>query len=193
MYPAEEPKSDVTQLLRAWRGGDAVALRRLVPMVEGELRRLAYLYLNKESPGHTLQPTALVNEAYLRLIEWNGVEWQSRAHFFAVAAKIMRRVLVNHAMARGAQKRGGDAIIISLNDTDQEAAQPGAGLIALDEALTKLAEFDPRKSQLVELRFFGGLNAEEIAEVMGMTVRNVRREWTLTRAWLYKELAGAAE
>jgi len=189
--PNPPSPSDVTHLLKAWCGGDALALERLAPMVEGELRRLARLFLLKEGPGHTLQPTALVNEAYLRLIEWNNVEWQSRAHFFAVAAKMMRRVLVNQATAKGAQKRGGSVVVVSLTDEAGVAAeQPSVALLALDEALNKLATFDPRKSQLVELRFFGGLNAEEVAEVLGMTVRNVRREWTLTRAWLFKELNG---
>ncbi len=183
--------SEVTQLLRSWGEGDGLALERLVPMVEGELRRLADQFLRREGPGHTLQPTALVNEAYLRLFEWRSVEWQSRAHFFAVAAKMMRRILVNRALAKGAQKRGGDVVLVSLADADAVAKKPSADLIALDNALTRLAAFDARKSHLVELRFFGGLQTEEVAEVLGMTVRNVRREWTLTRAWLFKELNSA--
>lgn len=186
----EPSTGEVTHLLNAWREGDGLALERLAPMVERELRRLARLFLHKEGAGNTLQPTALVNEAYLRLIEWKSVEWQSRAHFFAVAAKMMRRILVNQAMAKGAQKRGGAAVIVSLTEAGAQTGQPSADVIALDEALHKLATFDPRKSQLVELRFFGGLDAEEVAEVMGMSVRNVRREWTLTRAWLFRELSG---
>ena len=185
------PPSEVTQLLRAWRDGDGLALERLAPMVEGELRRLAGAFLSREGPGNTLQPTALVNEAYLRLFEWRSVEWQSRAHFFAVAAKMMRRILVNQAMAKAAQKRGGDVVLVSLAEPGLDAAQPGTSVIELDDALNRLAEFDARKSQLVELRFFGGLNTDEVAEVLGMTPRNVRREWTLTRAWLYKELSGS--
>src|SRR5262249_39490842 len=130
------------------------------------------------------------NEAYLRLIEWKTVEWQNRAHFFAVASEMMRRILVNQATVRGAQKRGGEAVLVSLGETDVAAQEPDADVIALDEALTRLAKFDTRKSQLVELRFFGGLSAEESGEVLGMTVRNVRREWTLARAWLFNELRG---
>jgi RNA polymerase sigma factor (TIGR02999 family) len=182
--------SEVTQLLRAWRGGDSLALERLAATVEGELRRLADLLLRKEGPGHTLQPTALVNEAYLRLFEWKSVEWQSRAHFFAVAAKMMRRILVNQAEAKAAQKRGGATVMVSLSEAGLATEETPADVIALDDALNRLAAFDARKSQLVELRFFGGLNVDEVAEVMGMTARNVRREWTLTRAWLFRELSG---
>lgn len=183
--------SEVTQLLRAWREGDGMALERLAAMVEGELRRLADLLLRKEGPGHTLQPTALVNEAYLRLFEWKSVEWQSRAHFFAVAAKMMRRILVNQAEAKAAQKRGGATVMVSLTEAGLAAEEIPANVIELDDALNRLAVFDARKSQLVELRFFGGLNVDEVAEVMGMTARSVRREWTLTRAWLFRELNGA--
>lgn len=184
----DPPQNEVTQLLKSWRHGDGDALERLAPLVESELRRLARLFLRKERPGHTLQPTALVNEAYLRLIEWKSVDWQNRAHFFAVAAKIMRRILVSQATSRRAQKRGVAPVLVSLTESGAAVDQRGADLIALDEALTRLAAFDPRKSHLIELRFFGGLSAEEAAEVMGITVRMVRREWTLARAWLYKEL-----
>ena len=183
--------NEVTQLLKAWRNGDDQALERLAPLVEWELHQLARMYLAREAPGQTLQPTALVNEAYLRLIEWKTVEWQNRAHFYAVAAKMMRRILVNQATVKGAQKRGGEAVLVSLTSAGVAAEEPSADVLALDEALTRLAKFDPRKSQLVELRFFGGLSADESAEVLGMTVRNVRREWTLARAWLFKELRGA--
>jgi RNA polymerase sigma-70 factor, ECF subfamily len=180
--------TEVTQFLNAWCKGDEGALEQLAPVVESELRRLARVYLSKESAGHTLQPTALVNEAYLRLIEWNTVEWQNRAHFYAVAAKIMRRVLVNHAIARRRQKRGGDdVVLVSLKEAGT-VADRGADVMALDEALESLASFDDRKSRVVELRFFGGLNAEETAEVLGISPRTVHREWDLARAWLFREL-----
>ena len=186
----DPPASEVTQLLHAWCQGDARALDQLAPIVESELRRVAQAYLSRERPGHTLQPTALINEAYLRLIEWTTVEWRNRAHFYAVAAKIMRRVLVNHAMSRGSQKRGGEAVLVSLVDSDTAADPEDAEIVALDTALEKLARFDPRKSQLVELRFFGGLTAEQAAEVMGSSLRSLNREWSLTRAWLFRELRG---
>ncbi len=186
MHP---PASEITLLLNAWCKGDQDALARLAPVVESELRRLARVYLSKEGAGHTLQPTALVNEAYLRLIEWNTVEWQNRAHFYAVASKIMRRVLVNQAVARGRQKRSGGAVLVSLSEAEA-AADRSADVIALDEALMALAKFDDRKSRLVELRFFGGLNAEETAEVLGISLRTVHREWDLARAWLFRELRG---
>jgi RNA polymerase sigma factor (TIGR02999 family) len=182
------PSSDVTQLLKAWCHGDAQALERLAPLVESELRKVARAYLSQEESGHTLQPTALINEAYLRLIEWKTVEWQSRAHFYAVAAKLMRRVLVNHAVNHGAQKRGGSAVQVSLMEAAGDAQAPSADILDLNTALDKLARFDPRKSQLVELRFFGGLNGEEAAEVLGCTPRTLNREWNLARAWLLREL-----
>jgi RNA polymerase sigma-70 factor, ECF subfamily len=172
MHP---PVGEVTQLLNAWCKGDAGALERLAPVVESELRRLARLHLGKEEAGHTLQPTALVNEAYLRLIEWKNVGWQNRAHFYAVAAKMMRRILVNQALSRRRQKRGCSAVQVSLAAAD-EAANRSADIVALDEALMALAKLDDRKSQLVELRFFAGLTAEETAEVLGISVRTVQRE-----------------
>jgi RNA polymerase sigma-70 factor (ECF subfamily) len=183
---------EVTQLLNAWCKGDVSALEQLVPIVESELRRIARHYLSKEAPGHTLQPTALINEAYLRLIEWNTLEWQGRAHFYAVAAKMMRRVLVNQAIARGRRKRGGSAILVSLTGAG-DVSHRSADMTALDEALIALSKLDTRKSELVELRFFGGLTAEETAEVLGISVRTVHREWDLARAWLFRELRGAAE
>jgi RNA polymerase sigma-70 factor (ECF subfamily) len=183
------PASEITQLLNAWCKGDQDALEQLAPVVESELRRLARVYLRKEAPGNTLQPTALVNEAYLRLIEWSTVEWQSRAHFYAVAAKMMRRVLVNQAIAHHRQKRGGAAILVSLTEAG-EAPDRSANVIALDEALRSLARFDDRKSRIVELRFFAGLNADETAEVLGISSRTVHREWDLARAWLFRELRG---
>src|SRR5262249_35259214 len=143
--------------------------------------------LSKESPGHTLQPTALINEVFLRLFEWNPVEWQDRTHFFAVASKIMRRVLVNQALAKRRQKRGGGMILVSLREAGG-APDRSENLLALDEALTSLEKIDSRKSQLVELRFFGGLTADETAAVLGISVRTVHREWDLTRAWLFREL-----
>jgi RNA polymerase sigma factor (TIGR02999 family) len=184
------PAGEVTQLLNAWCQGDAGALDALAPVVESELRRVAQAYMSREAPGHTLQPTALINEAYLRLIEWKGVGWRNRAHFYAVAAKIMRRVLVNYAINRGSVKRGGGAVLVSLAEADSVAAQEDADIVALDAALDKLARFDPRKSELVELRFFGGLTAEEAAEVMGSSLRSVNREWSLARAWLFRDLRG---
>jgi RNA polymerase sigma-70 factor, ECF subfamily len=181
--------NEVTQLLNAWCKGDQSALEQLAPVVESELRRLARVYLSKEASGHTLQPTALVNEAYLRLIQWNTVAWQNRAHFYAVAAKMMRRVLVNHAIARRSRKRGGSAILVSLTQADI-APDRSADVLALNEALESLANFDDRKSRIVELRFFGGLSAEETAEVLGISLRTVHRDWDFARAWLLRELRG---
>ena len=182
--------SEITQLLNAWCKGDQDALEQLAPIVESELRRLARTYLSKEEAGHLLEPTALVNEAFLRLLDWSTLEWQSRAHFFAVAAKIMRRVLVNHAVARSRQKRGGAAILVSLTEAGIEPDHRSAEVIALDEALQSLASFDDRKSRIVELRFFAGLNAEETAQVLGISTRTVHREWDLARSWLFRELRG---
>ncbi len=185
------PPSEVTQLLKAWRRGDEHALEQLTAVVESELRRIARLQLRKESPGQTLQPTALMNEVYLRLFEWNSVEWQDRTHFFAVAAKIMRRVLVNQAIARRRQKRGGGAVLVSLTEAGG-ATDRTEDLLALDEALAALEKVDSRKSQLVELRFFGGLTPDETAAALGISVRTVHREWDLARAWLFRELSRAA-
>jgi RNA polymerase sigma factor (TIGR02999 family) len=182
--------AEVTQLLKAWRKGDGDALDRLTPIVESELRRMARIQLRKESPGHTLQPTALLNEVYLRLFEWDGVEWQDRTHFFAVAAKIMRRVLVNQAIAKRRKKRGGGAVLVSLTEAGG-APDRSEDLLALDDALAALDKIDSRKSQLVELRFFGGLTADETATALGISVRTVHREWDLARAWLFRELRRA--
>ena len=162
------------------------------PLAGWELRRLARAYMRKEAAGHLLEPTALVNEAYVRLLDWNTPEWENRTHFFAVAAKIMRRVLVNHAVARNRKKRGGAAVLVSLTEAGGEPDR-SAEVIALDEALRSLAKFDDRKSRIVELRFFGGLNAEETAEVLGISSRTVHREWDLARAWLFRELRGQTE
>ena len=186
------PASEVTQLLNAWCKGEEGALEKLAPLVESELRQLARVYLSKEAPGNTLQPTALVNEVFVRLIEWKTVKWQNRAHFYAIAAKLMRRVLVNQALRRRRQKRGGSVVLVSLTEAAPVTEQRSADVVALDEALRKLAGFDDRKSQLVELRFFGGLSAEETAEVLGTSLRTVHREWSLARAWLFRELRGQA-
>jgi RNA polymerase sigma factor (TIGR02999 family) len=182
--------SEVTRLLKGWCQGDASALEQLAPLVESELRRIARQYLSKERPGHTLEPTALVNEAYLRLIQWNAVDWQDRAHFYAVAAKMMRRVLVNHASASRTQKRGGSVILVALTEAGGVSDRT-EDVAALDEALTALSRMDARKGELVELRFFGGLTAEESAEVLAISVRTVHREWDFARAWLFQALRGA--
>lgn len=175
-------------LLNAWCRGDQDALEQLARVVEAELRRLARVYLSAET-SNAIEPTALINEVYMRLIEWNTTEWQNRAHFYAVAAKMMRRLLVNQALARRRQKRGGEAILVSLTEAGQ-VSDRRTEVIALDEALESLAKFDDRKSRIVELRFFGGLNADETAEVLGISPRTVHREWDLARAWLFRELRG---
>ena len=179
---------DVTLLLNAWCNGDAAALERVAPLVEAELRNIARAYMRRESPGGTLQPTALVNEAYVRLIGWHAGEWQNRTHFYAVAAKLMRRVLVSHAVRRGRHKRGGSKMFVSLADAHDVAAERPTDLLALDEALTRLAAFDDRKARLIELRFFAGLTAQEAADLLGTSLRTVNREWSLARAWLFREL-----
>ena len=181
---------DVTRLLLAWSEGDEDALGKLAPLVEAELRRLARHYLRGERPGHTLQPTALVNEAYLRLLDWRKQSWQSRAHFMGIAANLMRRILVDHARRYGFQKRGGNAVRVSVDAERLGSVEREPDLVALDEALTRLAELDPRKSQVVELRFFGGLSVEEAAEFLKISPRTVKREWSLAQAWLHCELTG---
>lgn len=180
---------EVTQLLVAWGDGDPSALAQLAPLVERELHRLAQSYLNHERRGHSLQATELINEAYLRLIDWKTVRWQNRAHFFAMAAKMMRHILVDHARRRNHQKHGGGALRVSLAKAENAAPEPGVDLVGLDDALLSLAKFDARKSQIVELKFFGGLQEEEMAEVMNISLRTVQREWSLARAWLYQEMA----
>jgi len=184
---------EITQLLLAWSDGDQAALEKLTPLVYAELRRLAKGYMLGERPGHTLQTTALINEAYLRLIDWKNVRWQGRAHFFGVAAQLMRRILVDFARARHYAKRGGAAQQVSLDEAVTIHEDRSAELIALDEALKNLAEIDPRKSQIVELRFFGGLSAKETAEALKVSLRTVEREWNSARAWLYRELRGKDE
>lgn len=183
----EHRNIEITQLLNAWRGGDQQALDQLAEAVEPELRQVAQFYLRKELAENTLQPTALINEAYLRLVQWNPTEWQNRAHFYAVAAKVMRRVLVNQALARGRHKRGGSLIRVSFTEAGM-VPDRGTEVIALDEALKSLAKFDERKSRVVELRFFGGLSVDETADVLGISERTVHREWDLARSWLFREL-----
>ena len=184
---------DITRLLLAWSEGDDDALGKLAPLVEAELQRLARHYLRGERPGHTLQPTALVNEAYLRLLDWRKLSWQNRTHFIGIAAKMMRRILVDHARRHRFQKRGGDAVKVSLEAGKLGSLERDPDLVALDEALTRLAELDLRKSQVVELRFFGGLSVEEAAEFLKISPRTVKREWSLAQAWLHCELTGGAE
>ncbi|MBK9316631.1 MAG: sigma-70 family RNA polymerase sigma factor [Acidobacteria bacterium] len=182
------PAGEVTQLLLAWGEGDKEALARLVPLVQSELKQIARRYMRRERPDHTLQPTALVNEAYLRLIEGNSVKWQSRAHFFGIAANLMRQILVDNARRHMQLKRGGDALRVSLTAAEALGDQKDAGIIALDDALNSLAEFDSRKSKIIELRFFGGLTEEETAEALNMPLRTTQREWRLARAWLFNQL-----
>lgn len=184
------PTGDLTQLLIAWGNGEEAALARLVPAVQVELRRIALHYLRRERPDHTLQPTALVNEAYLRLIDGKAVKWENRAHFFGIAANLMRQILVDHARRRLQLKRGGDALRVSLTAANAMAEQKDADVIALDEALKSLALFDRRRSQIVELRFFGGLTEEETAEILQISLRTLQREWRLARAWLFTQLSG---
>ena len=180
--------SEVTELLRQWGDGRADALDRLLPLIHGELRRLAASYMRRERPDHTLQPTALVNEAFLKLVDQKAVRWQNRAHFMGIAAQAMRRILVDHARGRSAGKRGAGERPVPLDDAIVFADLPDADVLALDEALTRLAVFDPQQSRVVELRFFGGLTMEETAAALHISPATVGREWTLAKAWLYAEL-----
>jgi RNA polymerase sigma-70 factor, ECF subfamily len=179
---------NVTQLLVAWGKGDRHAFDALMPEVRKELHRLAAHYMADERPGHDLQPTALINEAYLRLVDWKNIQWADRAHFFAMAANMMRRVLVDHARSRDRVKRGGEAIQVSFIEAANVPAPQSADVLALDKALQELEAIDPRKSQIVEMRFFGGLSQEEVAEALNVSVATVRRDWSLARAWLSREL-----
>lgn len=188
---ATPPADEITRLLQAWREGDDDALARLIPLVENELRRLAKLYLSQERRDHTLQTTALVNEAYLRLIPQQEKDWQNRAHFIGVAARVMRRTLVEYARKHQAQKRGGGAVVISLTELDWLPQTPEMELIdviALDEALIRLSAEHPRPGRVVEMRFFGGLTEEEIAEALAINKATVVRDWRFAKAWLYREL-----
>ena len=186
------PSKDVTQLLLEWRGGNQEALDRLIPLVYDELRGLAGHYMRSERPEHTLQATALVNEAYIRLIDMK-VSWQDRAHFFAVAARLMRRLLVDHARAHHRVKRDSGGPKISLDDAIEVSVTPASNLVALDEALTRLAEFDPRMSEIVELHFFGGLSNEQVAEALAISRATVQRKLRLAKAWLCHELQSREE
>jgi len=180
----------VTELLRAWSGGDESALGALLPLVEAELRRLARGYMARERVGHTLQTTALVNEAYLRLIDARQVRWQDRAHFLGIAARLMRRVLVDHARVRGVQKRGAGAYRVALDDAMAVSPAPDVNLLGLDRALEALAAVDERKSRVIEMRFFGGMTVEETAEVLHVSPDTVKRDWRLAKLWLLRELDG---
>src|SRR5437879_1541201 len=187
----KDSPQEITQLLVAWGDGDESALARLTPLVYDELHRLSHHYMSGERGGHTLQTTALVNEAYVRLIDWKNVRWQNRAHFFGISAHLMRRILVDFARARGYHKRGGGARPVALDEAAVVADEKGTDMVALDEALNALAELDARQSRVVELRFFGGLSVEETAEVLKMSPATVRRDWSLARAWLHRELSNA--
>jgi RNA polymerase sigma-70 factor (ECF subfamily) len=190
--PGAEPNNrEVTQLLRAWSEGDRSALDRLTPIVYQELHRLARRYMKRERPGHSLQTTALVNEAYLRLVEYKSVEWQDRAHFFAVSAQLMRHILVDHGRKHNL-KRGGGVQHISLDDA-VIVGDRAADLVALDDAMNALARLDPRKVQVVEMRFFGGLSVEETAEVLKVSAVTVMRDWNTAKAWLYREMTNERE
>jgi RNA polymerase sigma factor (TIGR02999 family) len=180
---------DVTQLLTAWSNGDRAALNQLMPLVHDELRRLARRYMKLERPGHTLQTTALVNEAYLRLADQTNTQWKNRAQFFGIAAQLMRRILVDHARGRDYIKRGGGAQRVPLDEAAVLAPEKAAEVLALDDALKKLAENDPRKCQVVEMRYFGGLTVEEIAEVLKVSPVTVMRDWSMAKAWLRREIS----
>jgi len=191
MTSPSSPPHEITQLLAEWSEGNQAALDQLYPLVYNELRRLAHGYLRRERKGHTLQTTALINEAYLRLVDQKNVHWANRSHFFGISAKIMRRILIDHARRHDYAKRGGGAQRISLDEAAIVAKQLGRALLMLDEALTSLAKIDPRRSQVVELRYFGGLNNEEIAGVLKISENTVMRDWNMARAWLYQELSGS--
>ena len=186
-----DPPQHVTELLLAWGGGDKSALDRLIPIVHDELHRIARACMAGEKAGHSLQATALVNEAYLRLIETRGVNWQNRAHFLAMAARLMRRILVDFARSKQYQKRGGGAVRVTLVDDVALSAEPGRDLVALDDALEALAKVDERKSRVIEMRFFGGLSVNETAEALHVSPETVMRDWKLAKAWLLRQLRAA--
>ena len=181
--------AEVTGLLKAWNGGDRAALDRLTSLVHAELQRIARRYMRNERAGNTLQTTALVNEVYLRLVNVKNVEWQHRAQFFAISAQIMRNILVDTARARGSDKRGGEAVKVDLDDAPLLSPEPGAYILALDEALAAFSQIAPRQAKVVELRYFGGMSEEETAEVLKTSPRTVRRDWKFARAWLQHELS----
>jgi RNA polymerase sigma-70 factor (ECF subfamily) len=187
--PGEAAVSDISGLLRAWSEGDRNALERLTPIVYNELHRLARRYMRGERPGHSLQTTALVNEAYMRLLDYKRIAWQDRAHFFAISAQLMRRILVEHAR-RHNLKRGGGVPHVSLEEAAVVGGERATDLVALDDAMNALERLDPRKVQVVEMRFFGGLSVEETAEVLKVSAITVMRDWSTAKAWLYRELTG---
>jgi|SRR5215471_8289291 len=184
----EAPSGEITRLLTEVTNGNRQAVNQLIPLVYSELRKMARRYLSRERRDHTLQPTALVHEAYLKLVDQPGSGWRNRAHFFAVAAQVMRHILIDYARKRDAEKRGGGAGKLSLDVFDAIDKEQYPQLIVLDEVLTRLQESDPRQGRIVELRFFGGLTEEEISEVIGISVRTVKRDWRVARAWLYREM-----
>lgn len=190
MTVSSSPSHEVTRLLVAWGNGDQAALDRLMPLVYAELRRLARNYMSRERPGHTLQSTALVNEAYLRLVDQENMRWENRAHFFGIAVRLMRQILIEHARGKQAAKRGGGQYRLSLSKVDRVASAPDLDLLALDEALGRLEALDPQKGRIVELRYFGGLGIEETAEVIGKSPATVKRDWSIARAWLRSEIGG---
>jgi RNA polymerase sigma factor (TIGR02999 family) len=183
------PSSEITKLLHAWNGGDQNAYNRIVEMVYPELRRIAQGYLSNERPGHTLQTTALVHEVYLRLFDVQQIRWQDRAHFFAVSARMMRRILVDYTRARHSAKRGGECRRVEFNEALIVSSELGPELLRVDEVLDGLAQFDSRKAQVVEMRYFGGLTAEEIAAVLGVSTQTVNRDWSLAKAWLARAIS----
>ena len=183
------PEPAITALLTKWSDGNKAALDELFPIVESELRRLAHRRMSRERPGHTLQTSALVNEAYLRIAKQNNIRWQNRVHFFAIAARMMRRILVDYARGKKYAKRGGSAVQVSLAAAEQTPGESAAEIIALHEALIRLEELDVRQAQVVELRFFGGLTIKETAEAMNISVDTVKREWSTAKAWLYREIS----
>jgi len=189
--PDRAAVGEITELLHAWSEGDQSVLERLTPIVFDELHRLASRYMKRERPGHSLQTTALENEAYMRLVDYNRMEWQDRAHFFAVSAQLMRRILVERAR-RHNLKRGGGVQHVSLEEAAVVGGRRSADLVALDDAMNSLARIDPRKVQVVEMRFFGGLSVEETAEVLKVSTVTVMRDWSTAKAWLYRELAGGS-
>ncbi|HET6863105.1 MAG TPA: sigma-70 family RNA polymerase sigma factor [Pyrinomonadaceae bacterium] len=190
---AKEPpqKHEISQLLDAWSSGNQSALDELYPLVYDELHRLASRYMSRERKGHTLQTTALINEAYVRLVDQRNIHWANRSHFFAISAQIMRRILIDHARRHAYAKRGGGQHPVTLDETATLQVERAAEMIRLDDALQSLAEIDPRRSRVVELRYFGGLSNEEIAETLKISPNTVTRDWNMARAWLYQELAGS--
>ena len=190
MIPPTSPQQQVTQLLCDWRNGDEKALEKLIPLIQPELHRLAHAYMSRERAGHTLQTTALLDDAYMQLAGGTGLPWQNRAHFFAIAAQLMRRIMVHHARKRRAQKRGGDAVMVKLDEAAVPAESRSAELVALDEALEELAAFDQRRAQVVELRYFGGRTNEEVAQILDISRTTVKTYWAFARAWLVHEIKG---